>query len=1020
MATSDRRSRLDQGSGDPLVDLLHHDPLVRRFAAAAPSLDEVGRFALRAALLEDRAAAVRVAAAASLARLELEAAEARSRSLGDDGRQICGWLREALDDPSPSVREAACQALARVARLDAPGGRQVCARLVRLIGEEPIWWVRRSACRALAAVGGADEALVLAPLLTCLDDPFWRVRYGVVQALAMIVAHAPGGEDEREALRTRLLAAGEQLEAPGRAALAYLAGAWPEGEDALVEAPAIGHDGVAPKTSRAGLADPDPAVVTARLLAAGPDEVPTRELIALLAESHAALRGEAARRLAVAAEDDPECLRPALAWLEDPRFPNAPAATRKLLAKLGARARPLAEAALADTESWGGAATWAAGWVAEHPAEALHPRLLALLEDPRRTTPGLRRALMGACGAILVRERGRATAMEAAVVAGLDDADAQVRGAAACALARARRGGPHIDLSRWRSFEDPRVRALVLEDPTLDEALSWAGLEDRDGRVRASALRSLDTRLRPAEAARFDAQRRALRRDPDPRVREVVLDPAAAVELADEPDASVRRASAALLERLPWPAITAEARLGLIEHLLRAEDPVLRVRGLALLDPETQLPALLLALRDREAMVRGAADERLAGLDDLSGRIEAVLAKRDGAGDLPLRMAAWPRLLMGAGLEPEAAAERLDAALASEEDAAIRELLTVIGLTLGRPVPVDSESPRVATSASTPAPTPTSAPAPTPEAARADALRQRRPLGHSGLSLAPLVISGAYSLSPASLAFAVERGVDTMFWEPRYASMSAFLRQPKRRGIQVIAGSFHAERDGLLRDLETARRRLGRGCIDLFMLFWVRSPARLSAEALATLRECQARGWIRSYGFSTHDRATACEAVATGDWPVIMTRHSAAHRGAEAELLGAAAEAGVGMLGFSALCYGRMLRPSSVYARGPAPPDCYRYSLAQPAVAACVSAPRRHRELAENLAVLERPELGDEQLEALRAHGREIYADNARFGRLLRRGGAPLREAILALFERGGSPEPAASERDSPKSSATH
>jgi aryl-alcohol dehydrogenase-like predicted oxidoreductase len=230
--------------------------------------------------------------------------------------------------------------------------------------------------------------------------------------------------------------------------------------------------------------------------------------------------------------------------------------------------------------------------------------------------------------------------------------------------------------------------------------------------------------------------------------------------------------------------------------------------------------------------------------------------------------------------------------------------------------------------------------------------------------------------------------------------------------VQVIAGSFHADPAGITHDLEQARRRLERERIDVFLLFWVRSAARIGAEALDTLREFQARGWIRSYGFSTHDRAIACAAIETGDWPVIMTRHSAAHDTAERELLPAAAAAGVGVLGFSALCYGRMLQPSSVFESGPAAADCYRYSLSQPAITACISAPQRPRELLENLDVLERSSLDPLVQEALRAHGREVYADSKRFDRLLRRGGAaPLREAILELFERASEPPDADSIR---------
>jgi aryl-alcohol dehydrogenase-like predicted oxidoreductase len=136
-----------------------------------------------------------------------------------------------------------------------------------------------------------------------------------------------------------------------------------------------------------------------------------------------------------------------------------------------------------------------------------------------------------------------------------------------------------------------------------------------------------------------------------------------------------------------------------------------------------------------------------------------------------------------------------------------------------------------------------------------------------------------------------------------------------------------------------------------------------------------------------------------------MTRHSAAHVGAEHELFPAAAAAEVGVLAFSGLCYGRMLRPSAVFPRGPRAVDCYRYVLGREGVHACISAPRYARELEHNLALLDGRGLSADEIEALRAHGREVHADRKRFDRLVRRGGAaPLREAILELFDQASQP----------------
>src|SRR5690606_13540179 len=147
-----------------------------------------------------------------------------------------------------------------------------------------------------------------------------------------------------------------------------------------------------------------------------------------------------------------------------------------------------------------------------------------------------------------------------------------------------------------------------------------------------------------------------------------------------------------------------------------------------------------------------------------------------------------------------------------------------------------------------------------------------------------------------------------------------------------------------------------------------------------------AAGKIRAAGFSTHDRAIAAQALREQPWDVVMLRHSAAHRGVETELLPVARERGVGVLTFSALCYGRMLRhvPGAT-TRPPGAVDCYRYSLSQDGVTACISAPRRHGELVDNLAVLDAPVLDAERLAAVRAHGRHVYDRNRDFNALIRR-----------------------------------
>lgn len=305
----------------------------------------------------------------------------------------------------------------------------------------------------------------------------------------------------------------------------------------------------------------------------------------------------------------------------------------------------------------------------------------------------------------------------------------------------------------------------------------------------------------------------------------------------------------------------------------------------------------------------------------------------------------------------------------------------------------------------------------------------RRPLGSTGISISPLGLSGAYQPPRASLEHAHAAGVNLFFWEPHHATLTRFLR--RRRDVVVVAGSYHAAGPALERDVDAALRRLGADAIDLFLLFWVRSPARVDDEAFEVMTRLRRAGKIRAAGFSTHLRDLACDAIVSHPWDVIMTRHSAAHPGAEARLFPLAAARGTGILTFSALSYGRLLRggegrssgasPGRVDPETPSAADCYRYSVSQPGVSACWSAPRWHREIVENLGVLTNPQIDGATQARLRAIGERVHAEGRRFAALVR--GAPAgpsmatppaadprarrRELALALLEEQSPPEEA-------------
>jgi len=89
----------------------------------------------------------------------------------------------------------------------------------------------------------------------------------------------------------------------------------------------------------------------------------------------------------------------------------------------------------------------------------------------------------------------------------------------------------------------------------------------------------------------------------------------------------------------------------------------------------------------------------------------------------------------------------------------------------------------------------------------------------------------------------------------------------------------------------------------------------------------------------------------------------------------------------------------------PSAADCYRYSLSQPGVTACISAPRRHRELVENLEVIAQPLLDAERTAQLRTHGEGVRIENQRFNTLIRQPTRDAAAAAMAMLEAELAPE---------------
>lgn len=273
---------------------------------------------------------------------------------------------------------------------------------------------------------------------------------------------------------------------------------------------------------------------------------------------------------------------------------------------------------------------------------------------------------------------------------------------------------------------------------------------------------------------------------------------------------------------------------------------------------------------------------------------------------------------------------------------------------------------------------------PTPLAAPLGVSPHTVSLGPDHLRVSRVGISGHYLLPVEGFVRAAAAGVNWFFWEPNYATLTAFstrLSAADRRQFHFVAGTFEADGKRVRADVDRALRALKVEQLGLFLVFWVQSWERMTDDLRDAVARLTAEGKVRAVGLSSHNRPLLVRAMADG-WNPVMARHSPAHRGAETGVF-PFVPPGTSLITFNNLCYGRMLRPVG----GLMPPtaaDCYRYTLSFPQVSACWSAPATLEQLEENLAALWQPELSGEKRAELERFGAALYRDEKMFERLIR------------------------------------
>jgi aryl-alcohol dehydrogenase-like predicted oxidoreductase len=219
----------------------------------------------------------------------------------------------------------------------------------------------------------------------------------------------------------------------------------------------------------------------------------------------------------------------------------------------------------------------------------------------------------------------------------------------------------------------------------------------------------------------------------------------------------------------------------------------------------------------------------------------------------------------------------------------------------------------------------------------------QRPLGFTGLSVAPLGLAGSYGIDADAVERAFhELGVNYFFVTSRMPGLCEGVRRLVRAGHRdeiVLASGAHVPLGFTIpREWARSARALGVEHIDVFHLFWVQARFYVTGGTWPAMRRLRDEGKVRALAISCHDRPLARALVDELQLDALMLHYNAADRGAEADIFATLAGHRPGIVAYTSTRWGARVSPASV-----------DFALSHPVVDVALCAARTYDELRDNL-----------------------------------------------------------------------
>ena len=242
-----------------------------------------------------------------------------------------------------------------------------------------------------------------------------------------------------------------------------------------------------------------------------------------------------------------------------------------------------------------------------------------------------------------------------------------------------------------------------------------------------------------------------------------------------------------------------------------------------------------------------------------------------------------------------------------------------------------------------------------------------------------------YGINGEDLEWALEQGVNYVFWTPNARRVTNSLKAAIKRDRESFAlacgpttGYFGGS---VRRTCERLLKKLGTDYLDVFQLFWLgRTSAWTPAtiEALISLRDS---GMVRAIGVSIHDRQRAGKLAKDSPLDMLMIRYNAAHRGAEWDIFPQIAKRKLAIVAYTATRWrGLLKRPKGWNGPVMTAVDCYRFCLSNPHVDLVLTGPKNHQQLQDNLRNLRgKGPLSEEEARWISDFGQVVHKASSRF-----------------------------------------